>query len=534
MAISFQSIINRADELLLNQLVEPGALSLIKALEPTALRPSSLRAIIVGVRPPEQMMREQQTRGLLLSQLKEEERIALLSELKLGDWKEVLTARPNSRTVGNLLQALGIIAMPLPTSEPAAPSFEVEPHYGLFEHQRRAASEACALLESANRKVILHMPTGSGKTRTAMSIICKMLREREDGLVVWLATSEELCEQATREFELAWQSHGNRTVSVRRLWGTHATPAVENLTGIVFVGLQRLNAIAQADIHFVRTMGYRSILNVFDEAHQSIAPTYRARVESLIAVNSEASLLGLTATPGRTWNMPGEDRQLADFFAGQKVTLTIAGHDSPISYLIQEKYLANPTFRTIEDATSQEWTSQELSDLAVNLEVPSSVLQKLANQDVRNLSIVREIRNLAARHDRIMVFAATVQHASVLAITLQAIGIDARSVSGSTATSERESIIEWYKSDFEGPRVLTNFGVLTAGFDAPKTSAVLIARPLKSLVLYSQMVGRALRGVRAGGNLEAEVVTVVDTTLPGFGQLSDAFNNWEDVWRPTR
>lgn len=78
--------------------------------------------------------------------------------------------------------------------------------------------------------------------------------------------------------------------------------------------------------------------------------------------------------------------------------------------------------------------------------------------------------------------------------------------------------------------MIVNYGVLTTGFDAPKTSSVLITRPTKSLVLYSQMVGRAIRGKLAGGNEEAEIVTVVDTTLPGFGNLAEAFKNWEDVW----
>jgi superfamily II DNA or RNA helicase len=58
----------------------------------------------------------------------------------------------------------------------------------------------------------------------------------------------------------------------------------------------------------------------------------------------------------------------------------------------------------------------------------------------------------------------------------------------------------------------------------------LIARPTKSLVPYSQMVGRAIRGRRAGGNENAEIVTVVDYDLPGFGSVADACNNWEDIW----
>ena len=72
--------------------------------------------------------------------------------------------------------------------------------------------------------------------------------------------------------------------------------------------------------------------------------------------------------------------------------------------------------------------------------------------------------------------------------------------------------------------------MLTTGFDAPRTSAALIARPTLSLVLYSQMVGRAMRGKAAGGNSVCEIVTVVDTSLKGFDSVTDAFSNWEDVW----
>lgn len=57
-------------------------------------------------------------------------------------------------------------------------------------------------------------------------------------------------------------------------------------------------------------------------------------------------------------------------------------------------------------------------------------------------------------------------------------------------------------------------------------------RPCKhsSLVLYSQMVGRAIRGTKAGGNKEARIITVVDKELGGFGSVAEAFNNWNDVW----
>ena len=95
---------------------------------------------------------------------------------------------------------------------------------------------------------------------------------------------------------------------------------------------------------------------------------------------------------------------------------------------------------------------------------------------------------------------------------------------------QREHAIQRYKSVTPDPMVICNFGVLTTGFDAPNTSAAIIARPTKSLVLYSQMMGRATRGTRAGGNKACEIITVVDHGLPGFGDVAEAFVNWEDVW----
>jgi len=43
------------------------------------------------------------------------------------------------------------------------------------------------------------MPTGAGKTRTAMNVIAEQLREFPEQAVVWLAHNEELCEQAASE-----------------------------------------------------------------------------------------------------------------------------------------------------------------------------------------------------------------------------------------------------------------------------------------------------------------------------------------------
>ena len=49
------------------------------------------------------------------------------------------------------------------------------------------------------------------------------------------------------------------------------------------------------------------------------------------------------------------------------------------------------------------------------------------------------------------------------------------------------------------------------------------------MVLFSQMVGRAARGPLVKGTKECRIITVVDD-LPGFRDLTESFDYWEDIW----
>jgi superfamily II DNA or RNA helicase len=140
---------------------------------------------------------------------------------------------------------------------------------------------------------------------------------------------------------------------------------------------------------------------------------------------------------------------------------------------------------------------------------------------------------LINKHQRIIVFGITKNHAILLNSLLTAIGIDSNVVTSDSTSIERNRVISRFKlsrAENPNPMVLCNFGILTTGFDAPEISCAVIARPTDSLVLYSQMIGRAIRGPKSGGNEVSEIVTVIDDGLPGFGDLSEAFLNWEDVW----
>jgi superfamily II DNA or RNA helicase len=300
--------------------------------------------------------------------------------------------------------------------------------------------------------------------------------------------------------------------------------------GLVVAGLAKLFSAAKGSIAFIDALRLKTSLVVMDEAHQSVADTYSTLLDVLLASPDTTALLGLTATPGRTWNEPSEDEKLAKYFARQKVTLRVPGYDNPLEYLIDEGYLARPTFEPVLYQPGSEITLEDVAAIERHFDIPDRIIRKLEGDEQRNLAVLRKVEELVKRHRRILVFAASVEHSNLLAAVLRARGVDAASITGTTPADERASLIASFRSDSPEVRVLCNYGVLTTGFDAPKTSAAVIARPTRSLVLYSQMIGRAIRGPRAGGNAVAEVFTIQDPHLPGFGNIADAFVNWEDVW----
>lgn len=410
-------------------------------------------------------------------------------------------------------------------------SQSIRPTFSLFPHQRTVVRRAYGRVGSGYGRTLIHMPTGSGKTRTAMHLVSRALNEFEPGLVVWLATSRELLEQAAETFDAAWASLGNRDVEVRRFWGARA-PVPDDMTdGILIAGLAKLHAWRERDGLAFLKLAAKVRLVIIDEAHQAIAPTYRELIQGLCGAGGEGALLGLTATPGRTWNDMAADEALSDFFSGSKVVLEVGDDPNPVKYLLDNGYLARPTFQQIEYSPAIRPSPAELKKLARLDDYANETLDKLAADTARNLAILESAKALIARgHTRVLLFAVSVEHAQDMASGLAAHGVISAVVTGDTPDNKRSSILKAFKSPSVRPQILCNFGVLTTGFDAPKTSAAIIARPTKSLVLYSQMVGRATRGPKAGGNEACEILTVHDPAYPGFGDIAEAFFNWEDVW----
>jgi len=77
--------------------------------------------------------------------------------------------------------------------------------------------------------------------------------------------------------------------------------------------------------------------------------------------------------------------------------------------------------------------------------------------------------------------------------------------------------------------VLINYGILSTGFDAPNIGAVIITRPTSSMVLYSQMIGRGLRGPKVGGREECLLIDVKDNFI-GYGDQQIMYDFFDGYW----
>ena len=532
----FKQLLGEADENTLRLLIRPEALDLLKALDPALLDLDSIRTFVYESRTSRSYLTDPEARRILLRLLPREKARELCRALDIPNVDDPHAALeqielPRGGASEDIVLTFfgakgGVATLQL------APSIEfVSSEYPLFPHQRKAAREVLAKLNTPPRRLVLHMPTGGGKTRTTMHVIATHLREHEPTVVIWLAYSRELLEQAASEFTKAWSLLGNRDLAIYRFWGPSTANPQDLRDGLLVAGLDKLYAWWQRDINALPTLADRTTLTVMDEAHQSIAKTYSEMLDLLASKRADSQLLGLTATPGRTWADIEEDARLADFFGANKVELDTDGYRSPVTYLIEKGYLARPTFRTLNATAGLKLSDGDVRKLARELDISNEMLDLLASSTARNLKIVSELEALMTRHRRVLFFATNVGQAELIAAVLRARGHDAGVVTSGTPQHERQGTLQRYVANGPAPMTLCNYGVLTTGFDAPRTSAVLISRPTRSLVLFSQMVGRAIRGPLAGGNDEAEIVTVIDPELPGFGDVAEAFENWEDVWQ---
>lgn len=417
-----------------------------------------------------------------------------------------------------------------------APSFEnpveINSAYKVLkDFQYDIFFRAIAKLVPAMSRMIVQMPTGSGKTRTVMEIIANHFNTDDESKkrVVWLANSEELCEQAVSCFVEVWQHVGKKDVEVQRVWGGNTSPQESQYSRdmqFIVGSLQSLWKLIEVMDNDSKTVFSLTSLLVIDEAHIAVARTY-SNVVRKIAQLSHCRVVGLTATPGRA--IEEETTDLSELFHGEIVSLKdpSGNQANAISYLRSIKVLSFVEYAPLVVDTKVSLSKTEAKKLETDLEFSGAILKRIGQSNLRSAEIVARLKPVLEKESKVLLFAPSIENSKFLTSLFIFLGYRAAHIDGSTHSSTRSQLIEEYiKGELQ---ILCNYGVLTTGFDAPKTDVLCIARPTKSPVLYSQMIGRGLRAPAVGGTAECLIIEVRDNFL-WQGTQDQLYDHFSSYW----
>lgn len=380
----------------------------------------------------------------------------------------------------------------------------------LDDFQDECASKILAFLSDNHQKrTLLSLPTGAGKTRTCIDSLYEWLvksdPEASPKKIAWIAHTEELCEQAVQCFDQVFRAKGGCSLFVARMWGnfTSDNTSLSSENHAVFI------TTPQSFLNH-KLVSTRPDLIVIDEAHRSAAKTYREIIHIAKETVSHVKILGMTATPfckEYNTNSPGT-RELQDIFNRQLILPeNTFGEQNTRTALVSRGVLAEPEFTyhqiaaykgipgPLLDPDNVESKDRELCDKLAETKNPHEMRHSI-------LEIIKEIASNPTH--LILYFSFRIEDAIIMTYLLKESGIKAAFVSGETKDSARRQTIQAFKN--QTIQVLTSCDVLTTGFDEPKVTHIVIARPTVSRVLVQQMVGRGLRGPKFGGTSHCQIL----------------------------
>lgn len=389
---------------------------------------------------------------------------------------------------------------------------------GAFHDYQRAVSLNLKRMlrgEPPHRGLIT-LPTGAGKTRVAVQTIIESISAGEldrfgvpfNGPILWLVNNEELCEQAIDAWAYLWSAAGrpNTSLTVSRHFGTYN--AEEEPTGVQVVVATYQKTVGSSEKREYDWLKEAPLV-VIDEAHSALNSTYTKILNwtGRSARERDKMLLGLTATPYSGRSDSERTEQLLKRFDNNILDEGVFGDEQPMVRLQNDRVLSHVTMEIIRTESAIELTDKERQEFEKNTWLPRHKEKALGEDLERTLRIVESIKSKPSNWS-IIVFATSVENAETIAAMLTLDGIPSAAISANTPDSERSLALDRFRS--KELRVLTNYGVLSQGFDAPKTDAVYITRPTQSEVRYQQMIGRGLRGPRNGGTEDVHLVNVLD------------------------
>lgn len=335
----------------------------------------------------------------------------------------------------------------------------------LRPYQQRAIDEARTAYGQGKRAVLFQLPTGGGKTVTASTVVHGAAQKRN--AVWWLTHRRELAGQASNTFYNLGIPHG--LVQSGSISDPRALIQVASIQTIA----KRIGKVPDP------------ALIVFDEAHHIGAASW----DYLFHAFPRAKILGLTATP---WRLDGQG-------LGRWFDHMIEGPTT--RELINEGSLCE--FRLFAPSRP------DLTDVGtVGGDYKRGELAKAMDRPTIVGDAIGHYRRLCSGR-RAVVFAAGIENSKHIVAQFLSAGIPAEHVDGSMSVTERDGAVERFRRG--ETLVLSNADLFGEGFDVPAIEAVILLRPTKSLSLYLQQVGRALRPME--GKSEAIILDHAGNSL---------------------
>lgn len=306
------------------------------------------------------------------------------------------------------------------------------------------------------------VPTGGGKTLIMGNVADRKLDQNPDLRVMVLQHTGELVAQNYDAIS-SIVAHRDVTVSVvkakRNDWDGQ----------IIFACTPTLSRKKR------RAKMPKIDLLLVDEGHRLGTSTCKHIVADLRRANPDLEIASFTATPNRS------DGQTLAYAVGEGVSYQIT-----YAELIDLGVLVPPRTFTIDLGLNAE--IEALPKHAGDFDMETIGL--LLNRQVHNEAVYEHWLERASDRQTIG-FCPTVQHAKAIAETFRQKGVVAEAIWGDMNADLRTEILERYEAGTI--QVLFNCLVLIEGYDAPRTSCIILLRPMVEQLTFLQGVGRGLR-----------------------------------------
>ena len=324
----------------------------------------------------------------------------------------------------------------------------------LRPYQSSAVESVRALIRAGKRRIVIVAPCGSGKTILATDIVHRVLAKGYK--VLFLAHRIELIDQVSAKLDLIGVDHGI-------IQGDHwrVRPWCQVQIGSVPT-LARRTKLPEAQVVFV------------DECHHVVSESFAKVVASY---PPDTVILGLTATPYRL-----DGRGLGEHFEELAVAAEIEG-------LITDGYLVPPrTFApSVPDLRGIRTVAGDYNRRQLSQAMDKPTLVGDVVKTWKHLAIDEE----HPRGRTTVLFAVGIEHSRHLVARFREADVAAEHLDADTPEDDRRAILA--RVSRGETTIVSNCQILTEGWDLPKASCVVMARPTQSRCLYRQMVGRGLR-----------------------------------------